>query len=74
MAPHLFCQSCTMPIDNIGDRGIEKNGSVSDEYCKYCYQQGVFTAPGITIGRNESIYAIEDAGDEDSRAYRTAIP
>lgn len=49
MATHLFCQSCSMPIDNIGDRGKEENGSVSNEYCKYCYQRGVFTAPGITM-------------------------
>jgi hypothetical protein len=38
-----------MPIDSIDDRGTEKNGTVSNEYCKYCYQQGAFTTPGITM-------------------------
>ncbi len=38
-----------MPIDNIADRGTEKNGSASDEYCKYCYQHGAFTTAGITM-------------------------
>ena len=38
-----------MPIGNIADRGTEKDGSVSNAYCKYCYQKGAFTAPGITM-------------------------
>jgi hypothetical protein len=36
MEAEKFCQSCTLPIDNIEDRGIEKDGSKSDLYCKYC--------------------------------------
>ena len=38
-----------MPINNVADRGTEKNGALSNEYCKYCYQQGAFTTPGITM-------------------------
>ncbi len=49
MEPKLFCQSCTMPIDRIEDRGTEKDGSKSSEYCKYCYQNGKFTDPGMTL-------------------------
>lgn len=29
--------------------GTEKDGSPNHEYCKYCYQQGEFTNPGLTM-------------------------
>jgi hypothetical protein len=45
----LICQSCTMPIDNVDDRGTEKDGSKSNEYCKFCYREGLFTDPGLTL-------------------------
>ena len=37
-----FCQSCAMPM-NDDDYGTEKDGSESQDYCKYCYQDGEFT-------------------------------
>ena len=37
-----LCQSCGMPLDTEDVKGTEKNGSKSDEYCKYCYENGVF--------------------------------
>lgn len=49
MEPKLFCQSCTMPIDNVADKGTEKDGTKSNEYCRYCYQNGSFTDPDITF-------------------------
>ncbi len=49
MEPKLFCQSCTMPIDNMAYRGTEKDGSKSSDYCKYCYKDGAFTEPDITF-------------------------
>ena len=51
----MFCQSCTLPIDNIDDRGSEKDGSKSDIYCKYCYKDGAFTDPGMTLERMTDI-------------------
>lgn len=54
MEPKLFCQSCTMPIDKVEDRGTEKDGSKSNEYCKYCYQNGKFTDPGMTLEKMKS--------------------
>ena len=38
-----FCQSCAMPMTE-DDYGSEKDGSKTDEYCKYCYQDGEFTS------------------------------
>lgn len=43
------CQSCGMPMAKESDFGTEKNGSKSDDYCTYCYQNGAFTEPDITI-------------------------
>ena len=37
-----------MPMDNAEFLGTEKDGSPSQEYCKYCYQHGEFTNPGLT--------------------------
>lgn len=57
MEAKLFCQSCTMPIDNLDDRGTERGGSRSSEYCKYCYQSGVFTQPDMTLKQMKNIIA-----------------
>ncbi len=51
----MFCQSCTMPIDNMGNRGTEKNGEKSSEYCKYCYEDGRFTEPDMTLEKMKTI-------------------
>ena len=48
MGSPMICQSCTMPIADPKDRGTEKDGSSTNEYCKYCYQQGKFTNPRMT--------------------------
>ena|ERR1700722_283676 len=49
MEPEKFCQSCTLPMENMEDRGNEKDGSKSNIYCKYCYQDGEFTEPDMTL-------------------------
>lgn len=38
-----------MPIDDPALAGTEKDGTLSSDYCKYCYQNGAFTHPGITL-------------------------
>lgn len=37
-----FCQSCSMPLDQ-QNRGTNKDGSISEDYCAYCYKEGEFT-------------------------------
>jgi hypothetical protein len=40
----VFCQSCMMPM-NMGEGekyGTEKDGSMSADYCSYCYENGAF--------------------------------
>lgn len=43
------CQSCGMPLAE-GYYGTLIDGiSSNDEYCKFCYQNGSFTRPDLTL-------------------------
>lgn len=55
MENKTFCQSCSMPLDDAEMRGTEKDGSKSHEYCKYCYQDGAFVNPNMTLKEMRSI-------------------
>lgn len=37
-----ICQSCGMPIESNEQLGLNKDGSVNRDYCKYCYDNGEF--------------------------------
>jgi hypothetical protein len=50
-----FCQSCSMPLEDPAMLGSEKDGSPSREYCKYCYQQGEFANPKMTLNEMTSL-------------------
>lgn len=40
-----YCQSCGMPMSNTEEMyGTESDGRKSQDYCKYCYDKGEFTA------------------------------
>ncbi len=45
-----FCQSCMIPLNQkeLDNRGTEKDGSKSNEYCNLCYSNGEFIDPNIT--------------------------
>jgi hypothetical protein len=45
----ILCQSCGMPLDKEDIKGTEKNGLKSNEYCKYCYENGVFKHPKMSL-------------------------
>lgn len=36
------CQSCGMTLEKDCDKGTESDGTKSDKYCTFCYQQGKF--------------------------------
>lgn len=38
-----YCQSCGMPLERPADLGTEQCGAASEDYCVYCYKEGVFT-------------------------------
>jgi radical SAM superfamily enzyme len=50
-----FCQSCSMPLDKSELLGTEKDGSKSKEYCTYCYQNGAFINPGMSLTEMKSL-------------------
>ena len=37
-----ICQSCSMPIMSDEQLGNNKDGSLNNDYCKYCYKDGEF--------------------------------
>ena len=37
-----ICQSCGMPIINNEQMGTNKDLSLNQDYCKYCYSKGEF--------------------------------
>lgn len=39
----LICQCCGMPIEDDAALGRNKDGTLNDEYCRWCYADGVFT-------------------------------
>lgn len=43
-----YCQSCGMPL-SYNFYGTEKNGEKSLEYCSYCYENGAFKQPDLTM-------------------------
>jgi hypothetical protein len=38
-----LCQSCGMPLSTPDQYGTNKDLSLNDEYCCYCYKDGAFT-------------------------------
>lgn len=41
------CQSCGMPLSNDPkDGGTNADGSISEKYCSYCYENGDFRYKG----------------------------
>jgi hypothetical protein len=40
-----------MPMKDNRDFGSNANGERNDEYCHFCYQNGVFTDPELTLDK-----------------------
>ena len=46
----MRCQSCGMPLSaDFGNLGTNNDGSKTDEYCSFCFQNGEFTNPTQTL-------------------------
>jgi len=43
-----LCQSCGMPLTN-KVKGFEKDKSFSMDFCKFCYGDGAFRNPDLTL-------------------------
>lgn len=50
------CQSCSMPLKaDPGHGGTNADGSHSDEYCSYCYANGAFIQPDMTVEQMKTL-------------------
>lgn len=48
-----------MPLESPADYGTEKGGARSAKYCNYCYKEGDFVEPDITLeGMTEKVIGI----------------
>ena len=37
-----FCQSCGMPMEEKNDFGTNQDGTLNEEYCQFCFEDGDF--------------------------------
>ena len=44
-----FCQSCGMPLTRPEDFGSTADGLRQNDYCSFCFDDGRFLQPDITI-------------------------
>ena len=44
-----------MPLDKPELLGTEKDGSRNKEYCIYCYQNGAFVNPGMSLNEMKTL-------------------
>ncbi|HHU50779.1 MAG TPA: transcriptional regulator [Firmicutes bacterium] len=42
MTEQKFCQSCAMPLTEESQFGTDADGAKNEDYCIYCYKDGVF--------------------------------
>lgn len=43
------CQSCGMPLGAPGFYGTNADGSEEKEYCRFCFENGAFAQPDLTV-------------------------
>ncbi|WP_042210432.1 zinc ribbon domain-containing protein [Paenibacillus borealis] len=63
----LLCQSCGMPVTDAELQGSDKEGNKTEEYCIYCYENGEFKQPDITLQEMTDLcagYMVEEGMDE----------
>jgi len=44
-----ICQSCGMPLTKEENKGTNKDNTLSEEYCKFCFKDGTFVHPNRTM-------------------------
>jgi len=53
---YKFCQSCGMPLSKDPNHGgTESTGLKSTKYCSYCYVDGKFTKPNMTLDEMKTL-------------------
>ncbi|MBS4174262.1 zinc ribbon domain-containing protein [Bacillus sp. FJAT-49736] len=79
MEQPIFCQSCGMPLNEEKLFGTEKEGGRSKEYCYYCYENGEFTQPNMTLEEMIDFcipFLVEDgmSKEEAEKVLKNSVP
>ena len=61
-----------MPLDKPEAFGTEADGSKSEKYCTYCYQNGAFTQPDATLDEMIEISARGWSDQDPNTSYEQA--
>lgn len=70
----ILCQSCGIPLDNEAIKGTKANGLKSEEFCKFCYEQGAYTNPNMTLtGMQENVETLMKKLKLPEKAIQEAI-
>ena len=69
-----ICQCCGMPLEK-ELFGTNKDGSISEKYCKWCYADGVYTYTDINklLEVCVSHMASDEFDEEQAREYMTKL-
>ncbi len=76
---HVRCESCGMPLGP-GMYGTDVDGTSSTEYCKFCFDKGVWVAPDMTKEQMISqsiehmVSVVKMTPEEASRVANEVIP
>lgn len=65
------CQCCGMPLEDDATLGREKDGSINEEYCKWCYAGGTYTYGNMDDLIDVCVKHMTDENftEEQARAY-----
>lgn len=70
----LICQCCGMPMETDEIVGRDADGSLNDDYCKWCYMDGTYTYSNMDDLINVSVRELVKQGfsEEQARAHMNA--
>ena len=71
----LICQCCGMPIEDDSILGRDKDGTLNEEYCKWCYADGTYTYSNMDDLIDVCVKNMvnENVSEEQARSYMKEI-
>lgn len=65
-----FCQSCGMPLSTKEDFGTNKDYTLNEDYCSFCYKEGSFTQD-ITMDEmiNHCVQYLDEFNKDSDKVY-----
>ena len=71
---NTICQSCSMPLTE-ENKGLNANKSPNEEFCHYCYCNGEFTEPKLSLDlqiKKLSQMAVSNMNLSEKEAFKMA--